>query len=289
MTAIDSIVKVQQLTTSIHDEIEALAEICRQSDGLEMMLYLEDPRVAHQETNQFLFYQDDALVGMVSLPAGSQIEILGMVHPAYRRRGIGRALLSAAIAESQHRGARECLLVCEGGSQAGQCFIEAVGGTYQFSEYAMALDREVFACSQRNQDTIALHQATDSDLDDLVSLRVASIEDQTAHEVRQMTKNYLQRTDQRFFIGWLNEQPIGMLRVDENSPTVGIYAFVVLPEHRGRGYGRQILLKTLDQLVTEDWETIMLEVETENRHALKLYERCGFRETTTYGYYHLSV
>ena len=289
MIANDKIIKAQQLTTAIRDELEALAQICRQSDGLSLTLYLEDPRLARQETNQFLYYQDDILVGMVTLPAGNQIEIMGMVHPEYRCRGIGRALLNAAVAECQHRGVQECLLVCEGGSPAGQQFIEAVGGTYCFSEYAMALDREAFAHSQRDQDTITLHQATDKDLDVLVSLRVASIADQTALDVCQMTQNYLQRTDQRYFIGTLNAQPIGMLRVDENGPTVGIYAFVVLPEHRGRGYGRQILLKTLDKLVSEDWQTIMLEVETENRNALKLYERCGFQETTQYDYYHLSV
>lgn len=281
--------KVLQLTDTVRQQVETLAAACRQVEPIEMALSLESPPSGSNETNQFFYHQDSEPVGFVTLFGSDPIEIIGMVHPEHRRKGIGRALLQAALTESERRGETECLLICEGNSASGQAFIEAVGGTYQFAEYRMVLDRDRFARSDRNEETIILQQATIADAETLIALRVAAIEDKSATEIRQYTQAYLRRTDQRFFMGLLHGQPIGTLRVDEDGTTAGIYAFVVLPDYRGQGYGRQILLQTLDRLVAEDWETIMLEVETQNRNALGLYERCGFQETATYRYYHLNI
>lgn len=281
--------KITHITETVRHQVETLAAACRQVEPIAMSLYLEESPVGSDDTNQFAFWQDDELVGFVVLFGNDPIEIIGMVRPEYRRKGIGRALLQTAIAEGERRGETQALLICEGSSSSGQAFVEAVGGTYRFAEYRMVLDRDRFARSQRGEETVILQQATIDDLEQLVALRIAAIEGQSEQGIRQYTQTYLQRADQRFFIGLLDGKPIGTLRVDEDGTTAGIYAFVVLPELRGRGYGRQILLQTLDRLVAEDWETIMLEVETQNRNALRLYERCGFQETTTYHYYHLAI
>ncbi|MEM7029981.1 MAG: GNAT family N-acetyltransferase [Chloroflexota bacterium] len=290
MSKQQGIVKVRHLNEMVRQQAETLAIACRQVESIELSIYLEEPRLGQEETNQIFYYQDDQPVGVVCLSTGSSLEIMSMVHPAYRRQGIGQALLKAAFAEADHRNIQKCLLICEGASRSGLAFSEAVGGTYQFAEYQMVLDRDAFARSQPVKNTITFQQATQDDLETLVSLRIASTQgdDQNEEAVRQMTQNYLQRTDQRYFIGSVNGQPIGMLRAEEDGQNVGIYAFVVLPEYRGQGLGRQILRKMLDRLVSEDWHKIQLWVETENRNALGLYERCGFRETTTYRYYEVS-
>ncbi len=64
---------------------------------------------------------------------------------------------------------------------------------------------------------------------------------------------------------------------------------MVHPEHRRRGYGRQMLMDTVDMLLREGWERIIIEVATENRNALGLYESCGFRATRTYSYYQFAA
>jgi ribosomal protein S18 acetylase RimI-like enzyme len=60
-------------------------------------------------------------------------------------------------------------------------------------------------------------------------------------------------------------------------------------EQRGRGFGRQMLLHTIDRLVVEKWPRILIEVATDNPNALGLYKSCGFQVTTTYGFYQLVV
>ena len=84
-------------------------------------------------------------------------------------------------------------------------------------------------------------------------------------------------------------EPIGLLRAGRYAGFADITAFGVLPEHRGRGYGRQMLLDVLDTLPAENWKHIVIDVVTENRNALGLYRSVGFKETRTYGYYHVPV
>ena len=82
---------------------------------------------------------------------------------------------------------------------------------------------------------------------------------------------------------------IGKLDVSFEGQSAFIYGFAVLPEYRGRGYGRQILARTIQELLALGREQIALEVSTENRNALSLFQACGFRETGSYDYYALAV
>jgi ribosomal protein S18 acetylase RimI-like enzyme len=91
------------------------------------------------------------------------------------------------------------------------------------------------------------------------------------------------------FIGWLHDEPIGMLRLHVGSLTVFINSFRVHPKRRGQGYGRQILMGVIEHLLAEDWEHIMIEVAVDNTVALTLYESCGFRRVAEYLYYGLPV
>src|SRR5262249_17877508 len=93
----------------------------------------------------------------------------------------------------------------------------------------------------------------------------------------------------RFFIGSIAGEPIGNIRTNYYGTTIYITAFGVVPEWRGRGFGRQMLLRTIDRLIAEKWPQILIEVATDNRNALGLYLSCGFQELTTYGYYQLDV
>ncbi|MNY72621.1 ribosomal-protein-alanine N-acetyltransferase [compost metagenome] len=60
----------------------------------------------------------------------------------------------------------------------------------------------------------------------------------------------------------------------------------MLPEIRGKGYGRQILSQTITALKQQDHaEHIKLEVSVENEKALGLYESCGFATKNANDYY----
>ena len=67
----------------------------------------------------------------------------------------------------------------------------------------------------------------------------------------------------------------------------GVYlrAFGVLPEYRGRGYGRFMLATTIATLRAEGQTHFSLDVATDNENALGLYQSCGFTVALAYDYY----
>lgn len=60
----------------------------------------------------------------------SEIDVHNLaVHPAYRRRGIGKALLQAVIAEATHRGVSRVTLEVRKSNQVAQKLYESLGFT----------------------------------------------------------------------------------------------------------------------------------------------------------------
>jgi ribosomal protein S18 acetylase RimI-like enzyme len=285
------LVRQQVLTDQDRDAVEQLAARCRQHEGLALGWILEPPGpVPDHGTNQLLYYEAGALVGFMSLPPGLEIELCGLVHPQHRRRGIGRALLTAAREEYRQRGVLSLLLVCEPASGSGKAFVEAVGARYCDSEYQMELDRAALSRRVPPQHSVQLQRASIEDTEALIRLTAASFGD-PVEQVRQRIVQWLRESSQRFYMAKLHEEPIGSLRVFmiPDASCVSIYTFGVLPDYRGRGYGRQILAETIYALLAEGWKQILIEVNTENRSALSVYHACGFKEIATYGYYELEV
>ena len=69
----------------------------------------------------------------------------------------------------------------------------------------------------------------------------------------------------------------GTLLFRQGSRRARLYSFCVHPEARGGGLGRQ-LLEALEQVaVSRHADTLSLEVRADNRVALGLYRRMGFR------------
>jgi ribosomal protein S18 acetylase RimI-like enzyme len=180
------------------------------------------------------------------------------------------------------------LLVCKEAAPSGVAFARAVGAQHQFSEYRMELDRAAFVRRRSPRKALKLRRADLSDVGALVGLWTASA-DIAEVEARQATMRWLEQDNQRFIIGLSQDEPVGMLRLHLEPSSVFIHSFRVHPEHRGRGYGRQILMGVIDQLLGEGWEQILIEVATDNTIALSLYVSCGFQRAVEYLYYELMV
>lgn len=65
-------------------------------------------------------------------------------------------------------------------------------------------------------------------------------------------------------------------RWDKYSDYGEIISIYFLPEYIGKGYGRHLLLKCLDELKKAGFERILLWVLEDNRRAQRFYEKNGF-------------
>jgi len=282
-----NLIRKHLLTDTELTEIEHLTDICNKYEGLQMRLSWLRTRSLSEETNDFLYSEEGELAGYLNISSygTKEKELTGMVHPEHRRKGIFRTLLTAAKEECMLRGVQKVILVCEHASRSGLAFAAAIGALHDFSEHAMVLGD--FQERRTANERVHTREAGLEDFEALTSIITTDFGD--VEEAKFYVAQFLQRPGQRFYLGMLNEEAIGCLRLDEIEDEVGIYGFVVRPEHRGRGYGRQILEETIRIIRAEGGKEITLEVETDNVNAIGLYRSCGFQVKTTYDYYSISL
>jgi len=138
---------------------------------------------------------------------------------------------------------------------------------------------------------IALHPATDDDRRFLVALYGSSRAEEMASwgwtgEQRQrfIAMQYAARCSQYDAVYPEREECIvtvqgvvgGLLSVARGAERISLVDIALLPEYRGRGVGRRLLLG-LQQEATESGKTIRLHVLAENGAAVRFYQRLGFR------------
>ncbi|MGH3443047.1 MAG: GNAT family N-acetyltransferase [Nitriliruptorales bacterium] len=117
--------------------------------------------------------------------------------------------------------------------------------------------------------------------------RVPEIEDVTAHYERILAEEgwavFVAQTETDGIIGSVEARvapppaPHSMLR-HRRVAHVGI---AVLPDHRGSGVGRELMLATEAWAAEHDVEAILLDMLSANAAARRFYERLGYREFGT--------
>ena len=271
-------------------EIRGLGVACNEYEGLTMKLNWDLLRNRPQSlVNDFLYYRDGELIAYLALYTfnGREAEVSAMTLPQQRRQGIFTRLLTAAAGEVQKRTVADFLFICEQASASGAACVAAIGANYDFSEYRMDL-----VDADRTLDLPAKLQIRPARLEDVDALAQmdAACFSMPVDERRVQLMRSLASNTRQILIATIGPAKVGKIQLTaEGDGAVYISAVCVLPEYRSRGYGKAILAHTVRQLTEAPYQNISLEVATENRHALSLYEQCGFAVTTAYDYYRLPL
>jgi ribosomal protein S18 acetylase RimI-like enzyme len=69
------------------------------------------------------------------------------------------------------------------------------------------------------------------------------------------------------------------VKLDTPRRQAFIYDFVLKPEFRGKGYGKQALLALDEQLRSMNVESVALHVFAQNKNAFELYKKMGYETT----------
>jgi len=267
--------------------IEDLARDCVAVDGgrLKLEFGILQSRPSGQ-VNDFLWIGPEGLVGFLGVYGfrSDQVELCGMVRPSARRQGIFSRLFEAATAELARRNVPQALIVVDRLYESGSCFARNRGATIEHSEHRMTLRREPDRIVADPAVTIRRAVLGDarfvlSCLSEAFGLPAEHLEDK---EVEMLARQF----SGTLVIDYANV-PVGTVRVDRDGSSAGIYGFAVVPEHRGRGIGRQVLSTLARDLKAEGATEIGLEVSVANDAALHLYLSCGFDVMGTEDYYAL--
>ncbi|HDR8142964.1 TPA: GNAT family N-acetyltransferase [Bacillus cereus] len=282
--------KKRSVTESEIQQMKDLAYICGQQDNLDYssdlhINFLKNRNEDH--INNFLLYNGTQLIGtlnMYDFERPTKLELIGFVHPHFRKQRFGTTLLQTAMKEIQNREADEALLIINGDSISGNEFVKHMKLPYLYSEYSMEFKtNEIQKTTESN---IQLTLATSESLLDLIEISSTAFGDSVDNTATWLQK-MMTSPSHKVYSALINEKAIGTITVTEQEQSTTLSGFAVHPSYQGKGYGKDILSYMVHTLITEGTSTIELDVETKNNHALKLYTQCGFKIKTKHDYYNL--
>ncbi|MGG1608225.1 GNAT family N-acetyltransferase [Bacillus wiedmannii] len=284
---------IEQKKSLITNEIQRmkdLAHICGQHDQIN---YSSDLHInflsarTNEEINDFLFYNNTQLIGALSMydfERPTKLELIGFVHPNYRKQHIGTTLLQTAMKEIRIRKADEALLIMNGDSASGKEFARHMKLPYLYSEYSMEFKAKEVQKSTKN--TIQLTLASSGSLLDLIEISSKAFGDSAKNTATWLQK-MMNSPSYQVYCALIDEKVIGTITVSEQEQSTTLSGFAVHPSYQGKGYGKDILSYMVHTLITKGISTIELDVETKNNHALKLYTQCGFEMKKKHDYYNV--
>ncbi len=239
---------------------------------------------------------DDAVVGLLvsgwqedfRAPGGLRV-IRVLVDPAYRRRGLGTALLREAVLQAETEQAFGLQTDVAGEWRAGRAFAEAHGFEVLVRDFFLARDASPPGAPPLPSGIALRAYAAGRDeeawaqLANLTLVRDAVFRAESARSVAQHARA---PGFALFFAEAAGaETPIGFCHVERRGELGLVQALGVRAPHEGRGVGSALLARSLEALIAAGARRIELCTESDNVRAQRLYARHGFalaREAYTY-------
>ncbi len=236
---------------------------------------------------------DDTIIGtvdgdVVGYVTPHQQELV--VHPEFRRQGIGTRLVEAGLAYARTQGQAALTLAPPPGNSGAEAFATRLGFTYDSSLWQLRLppdreiDRPVFPPT-----VVARPFTADVDLGRYVGMINSAFVDHpspilvTIDVVRMAHAGPGFVPDNIYLVGAATEPdtPIAFCRtrvdLDDAGQRIGEISLIgVLAPWRGQGLGRELLKWGVWHLRDLGVDDLTLHVEAKNDRALGLYEHTGF-------------
>ncbi|MDF1565687.1 MAG: GNAT family N-acetyltransferase [Deltaproteobacteria bacterium] len=217
---------------------------------------------------------------------GSYRAVYVVVHPEYRRTGIGTRLLEATLGEpvdpSRDPGWFATTTVDES-SEAGRRFATKAGFKKGYTRLVMerelpgrplpdqdvpGLKIERFVGASAFHDWASIHNEAYAGQDDAIRHDADDLEEHRPVDFRPEHVRFAK----------VNRERVGYLFLRETADGGHIESIGVRPKHQGRGLGRALTRAAIDYLVDRGHTRVSLIVDQGNKPALRLYTRLDFEE-----------
>jgi mycothiol synthase len=291
-------------------EILALTHAAGDADGaypLSEHVVLHLRHGGDRPATHLLARADDQLVGYAHVDPTDAVEGPSAelcVHPLYRRRGLGRALVTAAIAAAQaHDPLGRLRLWAHGDHPSANALALSLG--FARVRVLWQMRRSLFAPvdAPRLPDGVVLREFRPGlDAEAWLALNArafAHLPDQggwTAHDLSVRLGEawfdpsgfiVAERESDGAMLGfhWTKVHgghPVGPDDPGHDHDPIGeVYVLGVDPAAHGLGLGAALTLAGLRHLRSQGLDQVMLYVDETNVHAIRLYERLGFSRWST--------
>ncbi|TYS65769.1 GNAT family N-acetyltransferase [Sutcliffiella horikoshii] len=284
--------KTNCLSKEEYQEVVALLKTCERHDSFEIGACLNLSMIQKGDDKHLDFIlarEKEDLVGFLGLYSfvdPKKVELAGMIHPAYRNQGKFSRLLEHAKQITRARDANEVIFVCPLKSDAAIHLSSKMDATYMYTEFTM----EYNMISRKKDDwpvNMSINKADLSDSGMIMKLFSEGFEVASSDEnIKRLIESNLTKLGYELFLVRLDKNPIATITISDEEQSVYLSAFTVTPAQRGKGYGRIILERIINDIIVRyPKKSIRLDVDVKNEGAIRLYENIGFRIVDGFDYY----
>ena len=276
------IIATEELSISQQREVEALEAVVRKEEGLQSRLFLSnrlncDPRLPCF----FLAY----LSSTWSAPSSPSPPKGGGIHRLHRLRPSQQGLLLLLVIREPAHYATAPFTGYQSKRPDWGRRTRHAASDIERSEYLMALGRDDYKPTPQNGTLVPITRINAEDAAYLMS----RIFESDLQRSRDRISLMLLEEGRRVFAYQRRGITVGVLNAQRQGPsTFMIYGVGILEEHRSNGYGKAMMSLALTTLFA-DADTVHLEVESTNEHALALYTALGFRPVMQMDYHRLAL
>jgi len=232
----------------------------------------------------FLARDEGVLVGYLTVfdPTGREAEVSAFVAPERRRQGVFTELLARAVGEWGRQ--RRWLLVVNRRWTSGTA-VATLKGVWAFTEFTLALSassRPAFSGLPGGL-TLVEGVAAEAEQASAVLALANGTDDHLA-----FLNRILVDPRRRFFLLKEGGEAVGVGCLHSDGTETTIHGLAVRPDRQGRGWGRALLAGLLN-LGAVHTQEFLIDVDSTNTRAEKLYRSLGFRDRAVTDYYEISV
>ena len=269
------IVKESSLTDDNSKDIRNLYSACNRYDKSEYVFDEEDDFKQENDINTFLLYENGELAASLNIfaPTKAEAEIIPLTLPNKRNRGYFNLLLQNAREEIGRREIPSILFVCDSKSKDGIDALTHMKAKYEYSEFLMEYDSHV-KLDTGDREEISVSPAEPVDKERLIEINHLAFENEKK-ESRGIIEEFYHSERRVLYSIKTGNDVIGMIGIYDESERKYIYGFCIDSKYQKRGIGRYVLTEIVKKNRGGD-KKLVLEVQVDNRNALKLYEDVGF-------------
>jgi GNAT superfamily N-acetyltransferase len=276
--------------------IEKLERICLKHDGHGSGMKISDTAMNADAKmkNLFVLYEGDTLASAMTVfaPTKNEAEIYALTLPSMRRRGYFNLLYFRAVDEIKRAGISRILFACDRRSDTGFEAVSAHDAVLNHSECELRFTAEdrgfigeyISGCAQK----LSLEICVPEDAKKLAPA-CAKIFGKKRAEAEKYLRRGIADKRRRQYSALLGNETAGLGAVESGADGACIYGLGVMPELRGKGFGRQLLYLLVTEALKDSPAQLRIEADCSNEAACGLYLSSGFEQETIWDYYSRNI
>lgn len=275
-----------QLNDSQLNAVNRLAELCHEADKGVPKNYHHLLTQKRTTENNVLYFQEDNLLGFLSVYFfyDDACEISLMVDPTHRRQGIARQLLRTIMPLLKAKDIKT--LIFSAPPTIDKIWLSRLGFSYQNSEYQM--QRHSYEPILIANPELTVRKASLEDIPALCVIDEACFPKHQANMIQRFN-NLFNDSNYTILIALINETAVGKAHIRWQTNGAIFSDIAILPHYQHQGWGGELLAYCINHALILGKTNLILDVETSNRNALKLYTRHGFKTTNINDYWAIPI